>query len=170
MEAMGWVVAAVAIVFVVFLIVRSRVDFTRFAKRSVDARGKLVDLKKRARTATNKSERASAWRDAADVAAKDLDRPELASAYALRALRINHDDVAAIDLLVDAWTKMGKLGVLERQLWRRLKGERGPGYERAYDALLVLYEGPLNRREAADALRSMRALSMPPPPKSPDGE
>jgi hypothetical protein len=170
MEITGWVVAAVAIVFVVFLIVRSRVDFSRFAKRSVDARDKLADLKKRARTAQKKSDRASAWRDAAELAAKDLDRPELASAYALRALRINQDDVQAIDLLVSAWTKMGKLGVLERQLWRRLKGPRGPGYERAYDALLVLYEGPLNRREAADALRAMRAASVPPPPAKDESE
>jgi hypothetical protein len=169
---MGWVVAAVAIAFLVFLVVRSRVDFAKLGKPkpkpapkpTADSREKLVELKKRARTAPAKSDRAAAWREAAELAANDLGRPELVSAYALRALRINQDDVAALELLVGAWTKSGKLGLLERQLWRRLKGERGPGYERAYDALLTLYEGPLNRREAADALRAMRANSLPPPP------
>jgi hypothetical protein len=128
-----------------------------------EAKKRIAEAKRRARQAgKDRNARATAWREAARVALDELERPSLAGSYAQRAVRAQPDDVHAIALLSEALRTAGRYRTLDRLLWRRLRGKPGPGYDRAFEELLALYEGPMRRREQAQALRAMRRRSASP--------
>ncbi|MEM9191056.1 MAG: hypothetical protein AAGF12_17865 [Myxococcota bacterium] len=159
----GWALLLVVILFFAFLLFKAGMNPLPGRRATPGAREKVREAKREAHRAKGKPlDKARAWRRAAELALSELQRPSLAANYALRALRAHPDDVAAIGLLVDSLTQVRRFRTLERMLWRRLKGDPGPGYDRAYDALLALYEGPLRRRERALALRAMRERSSQP--------
>jgi hypothetical protein len=105
--------------------------------------------------------RAAALREAAMIALQELKRPELAASYALRAERLYPADVEGIGLLSAALRQGTKYRALERILWRQLAAAaRGSaGYERSFEELVGLYDGPLQRPEAAKVLRELKSAA-----------
>jgi len=125
------------------------------------ARKRIAEAKKRARDkGASPQESATAWREAATFALEGLRRPSLAASYARRAERLDPNDVEAVGLLVLSLRRAARFRALERFLWRRIAStdtqENSAGYERAFEELLKLYEGPLRRPEIAQALRRLR--------------
>jgi hypothetical protein len=159
----GWALLVALAAFVAFLLFKSRFSLLPRSETRKEARTRIAEAKRAARSAGDDDHaRASAWRRAARIALDDLRRPGLAASYARRALRVSADDVEAMEITVDALTRVRRLRALEKLLWRRLEGEPGPGYERAWDELLALYEGPLRRRAQARALRQLRERAASP--------
>ncbi len=157
MPSTDWLVFAMVLIFLAFLLVKARVDLLRLGPEYRAARRAVAEAKGRAwRARRDPSQKAAAWREASQIALEQLERPSLAASYALRALRADGDDVSAIALLVQALQDAGRLRALERLLWRRVNRQAGPGRERAYEALVQLYEGPLKHRAKAKALRTLR--------------
>ncbi len=131
-----------------------------------EAKQRIADAKRRARDkGADANQKATAWRNAANVALEDLGRPSLAASYARRAERADPNDEEAVGLLALSLRRAARFRALERFLWRRLASDSdqpGAGYDRAFEELLRLYEGPLRRPETAAALRSMRRRATPP--------
>lgn len=153
----GWGLLLAGFLFLAFVLFKSRMSLLPRDPARAEARKRIAEAKRRARKArSDPARKARAWREAAQIALEDLRRPNLAGSYALRAVRVRPDDLAALEILVTALRGAKRYRALEKFLWRRLRGEPGPGYDKAYDALLELYEGPLRRRERAQALRAMR--------------
>jgi hypothetical protein len=122
---------------------------------------KIADAKLRARIrGADPIQSASAWREAALAALEGLNRPSLAASYARRAERLDPNDEEAIGLHAIALRRAARFRALERFLWRRLAEhpeQKGVGYERTFDELVSLYEGPLRRPEMARVLRRLRS-------------
>lgn len=131
-------------------------------ERFFAARKRVAEAKRRARdTRVPVAERALALRDAAATALEVLRRPALAASYARRAERLEPQSPEALGLLARALRAGDKYQALERMLWRWLSEESdsSPAYQRAFDELLALYDGPLGRPEIAEALRRLRSAS-----------
>lgn len=108
-------------------------------------------------------QRAAALREAANAAIEELGRPALAAALARRAERLDPADADATGLLALALRRGARYSALERLLWRQLAdhaGEAEPSYSKAFDELVALYEGPLQRPETARALRRFRPAAI----------
>ena len=129
-------------------------------ERYHEARRRVADARRRARDpSASPEDRAAALREAAVAALDGMGRPSLAASYARRAERLDPGDAAAVGLRAVALRRATRFRALERFLWRRLaddENEAGPGYARAYQELISLYEGPLKRPEMATALRRLR--------------
>jgi hypothetical protein len=126
-----------------------------------EVKRQIADAKRRARIrGVDPSESAAAWREAALAALEGLNRPSLAASYARRAERLDPNDEEAIGLHAIALRRAARFRALERFLWRRLEEhpeQKGAGYDRTFDELVSLYEGPLRRPEMARVLRRMRS-------------
>ncbi|MDQ3037789.1 MAG: hypothetical protein M3Y87_35675, partial [Myxococcota bacterium] len=93
----------------------------------------------------------------AEIALAELRRPRLALRYARWADEATPGDAATIELIARTMRRTGRHRALERFLWRSMDTHRGgPAEAAAFDALLALYEGPLNAPERARVLRAMR--------------
>ncbi|HEX2672766.1 MAG TPA: hypothetical protein VHM25_17905 [Polyangiaceae bacterium] len=126
------------------------------------ARRRIAECKRRARDSSlSAADRAAALREAAIAALESLRRPALAASYARRAERLDPQNPDSLGILARALTQGSKYQALERMLWRWLAEEpaTSPTYARAFDELVALYDGPLNRPEMATSLRRMRAPS-----------
>jgi hypothetical protein len=151
-------------VFFVYLVTRM-VTTPRVPRdqRFFDARQRIADAKRRARdTSAPPAERAAALRDAAVAALEGLRRPGLAASYAQRAERLDPSGgTSAAGLLGRALRQGEKYRALERILWRCIADRQAPGadQQRAFDELVGLYEGPLNRPEMAEGLRQLKAAA-----------
>jgi len=146
--------------FAAFLLLKSRVSLLPRDPAIVEARRRIRAAKKRARKAATDSEaRVRAFLDAARIARDELERPRLAASYALRAARVDPDHVTAITMMAECFREAKRYRAAEKFLWRRLDGPNGPGYDAAFEQLVALYEGPMRKRERAQALRAMRARS-----------
>ncbi len=156
----GWGLLAAVVLFVAFLLFKSRVSLSPRDPAIAEARRKIKRAKKRARQAADDREaRVRAWLDAARIARDELDRPRLAASFALRAARVDPDHVTAITMMAESFREAGRYRAAEKFLWRRLDGPHGPGYDAAFEQLVALYEGPMRKRERAQALRAMRRAS-----------
>lgn len=154
----GWGLLAAVILFAAFLLLKSRFSFLPRDPSVGAARKRIRAAKKRARAAANDPDaRVQAFLDAAAIAREDLGRPRLAASYALRASRADPDHVEAITLMAEAFREAKRFRAAEKFLWRRLDGPTGPGYDAAFEQLVALYEGPMRRRERAQALKAMRS-------------
>lgn len=153
----GWALFVAGLVSALFLVLKSRWSIW---SRGPNPEGyqKLAVARKRAREATDPTARARALRDAAHVALEELGRPNLAATYARRAERADPTSAESVGLLALALRRATRYRALERQLWRKLaeEGDPDPARERAFDELLALYDGPMNRPEQARALRRLR--------------
>jgi hypothetical protein len=154
----SWVLLAAVILFVLFMLVKLRVPLTGPSER-VEAKRRLGDVKQRVRDAHDDPQgRARALREAANVALEELGQPNLAASYARRAERADPEDTSAVHVLAVALRRANRYRALEKLLWRRLaNAPPGPVYERAFEELLSLYEGPMRRRAQAKVLRELRA-------------
>ncbi len=156
----GWGLLAAVVLFLGFLLLKSRVALLPRDPAVVEARRRIAEAKRRARIAgPDRKLRASAWLEAAAVALQELEDPALSASYAKRASRAAPDDASAVAAVIGALRASGRHRALERYLWRRLQGPTGEAYDRAFEELLALYEGPLRRPERAAALRALRARS-----------
>jgi hypothetical protein len=107
-------------------------------------------------------ERAAAFREAAGAALEGMHRPGLAATLARRAEHLDPGNPETVGLLGLALRRGARYSALERFLWKQLAELEGPsahGYERAFDELVALYEGPLHRPETAQVLRRFRGVS-----------
>jgi len=165
--ATSWLIGAAVVLFVVYLVVKSRVSLVPQGPEVAEAKRSIAEAKRRAReSAGDAKARARAWRDAATAALEGLHQPSLAASFARRAERADPDDAEALGVLALALRKSARLSALERLLWRRLAADsqrHGLAYERALDELIKLYEGPLRRSERARVLRDLRARGGSPP-------
>jgi hypothetical protein len=159
-EPRGLALVVVGLCFVAFLLFKLFRPSRAKSAEWHQAKRLVADAKRRARDrGADPAKRAAAWREAALSALEGLDRPSLAASYARRAERLAPDDSEAVGLLALSLRRASRFRALERFLWRRLAGgpdDESAGYERAFNELLKLYEGPLRRPETADALRRMR--------------
>jgi hypothetical protein len=122
------------------------------------ARERLVDARKRgADRSAGATARAAALREAALIALEELRSPNLASSYARRADRLDPTNAESVGLLATTLRRASRFVALERLLWRKLAdGDRNAeSYRRAFDELISLYEGPLERPEVGRALRGL---------------
>jgi hypothetical protein len=147
-------------VFLLYLVVRmlSTAPVVRDAAFFA-ARKRIAESKRRARDGNvSQTDRAAAWRDAAEAALNGLKRPALAASYARRAEQLEPQHPAALGVLSQALRQGAKYQALERMLWRWLSEEPADSasYQRAFDELVALYDGPLNRPEIVVALRRLR--------------
>jgi hypothetical protein len=150
----------VGVLFVAFLLFKlARPSFSNRAERQ-EVKRKIADAKRRAREkGCDPVQSAKAWREAAWAALEGLERPSLAASYARRAERLDPNDEEAIGLLAISLRRAVRYRALERFLWRRIAedpNQRSAGFNRAYDELLRLYEGPLRRPEMAKGLIRLR--------------
>ncbi|MCG8555461.1 MAG: hypothetical protein MJD61_09275 [Proteobacteria bacterium] len=126
-----------------------------------DIRRRIAEQRRRARDDNlDRAERRKAWMEAARLALEELHSPKLAAAYALRAERVEPGDLNALTFLWRMLRSASRYRMLETLLWRRLaldEPDSGPGYERTFDELLKLYEGPMRRPERAEVLRRLRS-------------
>ena len=152
----GWGLLVAVVLFAGFLLLKSRVALLPRDPRVADARRRIGEAKRAARAARDTKSRAGAWLDAARTALEELGNAGLSASFAKRAARAAPDDPAPIDAVITALRAAGRNRALERYLWRRLQGEIGPAYDRAFEELLSLYEGPLRKPERAAALRALR--------------
>lgn len=153
----GWGLLAAVLLFVVFLLVKSRVPLLPRDPALAEARRRIGAAKRRARGAgSDGALRAQAWLEAAGIALDELEDAGLSASYAKRASRAAPDDARAIAAVIEALRNANRHRALERYLWRRLQGPTGPAYDRAFEELLALYDGPLRRPERAAALRALR--------------
>lgn len=143
--------------FVGFLLLKSRVSLRPRDPVRAEATRKIREAKKRARDgAGDDRARLEAWLEASRVALEELGRPRLAGSFAVRAAQIDPDSEEAYALMADSFRDAKRYRALERFLWRRLDGPRGPGYDRAFAELVDLYQGPMHAPERAHALEAMR--------------
>jgi hypothetical protein len=124
------------------------------------ARKRMLEAKRRAgdRAASNAA-RAAACREAASAALEGLGRPRLAAAFARRAERLDPSHPDAVSLVALTLRRSARYSALERFLWQRLadlEASDASAFERAFEELVALYEGPLRRPETARALRRFR--------------
>ncbi len=156
----SWILLVAAGCFLVFLLVKSRIPLVARDPASAHARKRIAEAKHEARAAeSDPARRARAWREAATIALEELGRPDLAATFAARAERADPSDPASLATLASAFRGANRFRALEKLLWRRLAAEPDPqseSYERAFQELLDLYEGPLRRKEQAKVLRDLR--------------
>ncbi len=148
---------SVAGVFVVFLVVKSRLELFRDPALA-RARRRLAAARTRAKEAKDDpAARAEAYRSAARIALEELGRPALAASLARRAEAADPDDPASVRLLARAMRRADRHRALEKLLWRRLdaQGPRAAGSQAVWNELLALYEGPLRRPAQARVLRAL---------------
>ena len=153
---MRWALLVVVVLFVVFVIVKSRMPL--FGDPAVaDARRRVRAAKARAREAKGDPKaRAAAYREAAE-AALEVGRTGIAASFARRADKTDPDAVGGIRLIARAMRAGERHRALEKLLWQRLDGIdlHGERAQRLFEELLALYEGPLHRRAQARVLRHM---------------
>ena len=153
----GWGLLVAVVLFVGFILLKSRIPLLPRDPAVVAARRRIAAAKRRAKAAReDRRVRAEAWRQAAGIALDELDDPGLAASYAMRASRADPDDADAVSAVIRALHAGGRTRALERHLWRRLQGPTGDAYDRAFEQLLALYDGPLRKPERAAALRALR--------------
>jgi len=129
------------------------------------ARKALSEAKRKARDrSASASERAAALREAATVALEGLQRPTLAASYARRAEKLDPKHPASASLLATALRRGTRYRALELLLWRQLADHpvASVAYERAFQELVTLYEGPLRRPETATVLRRLASTASSP--------
>lgn len=153
----GWGLLAAVTLFVAFLLLKSRIPLLPRDPAVAEARRRIAEARRRARRAgADPGARARAWLEAAAIALDELEDPGRSASYAKRASRADPDDAQAVRAVIGALRASGRHRALERYLWRRLQGPTGEAYDRAFEELLSLYEGPLRRPERAAALRALR--------------
>lgn len=149
-----WTLAAV-LLFVTFLLAKSRISFDRDPNR-IEGRRKLVEAKARARDARGDPlRRAQAFREASRIALEELSQPNLAASFARRAMKADPHDLESVQAVAAAMLSARRYRALEKLLWRRLDEE---GFEgEVFERLIELYEGPMRRPEQARVLRALLA-------------
>lgn len=154
----SWGLLVAVVLFVGFLVFKSRLPLVGADPARANARKRIADAKRRARdSGADRARRARAWRDAAGIALDELRRPNLAASYARRAERADPDDAESVGMLARVLRRATRYRALEKLLWRRLADDkRGDAWDRAFDELLSLYEGPLRRPAQARVLRKLR--------------
>lgn len=151
--------------FAAFLLLKVLTAFGGRDGASYEARRRVLAAKKRGSDRSLPgAQRAAALREAANAALEELGRPALAAALARRAERLDPTHAAdATGLLALALRRGARYSALERLLWRQLADHGGgpePSYAKAFDELVALYEGPLQRPETARALRRFRPAAI----------
>jgi hypothetical protein len=130
-----------------------------------ETRRRVLEAKKRGSDRSlPASQRAAALREAANAALEGLGRPALAAALARRAERLDPSNPDVTSLLALALRRGARYSALERCLWRQLADsgdDTEAKYAKAFDELVALYEGPLQRPETARALRRFRPAVVP---------
>jgi len=111
----------------------------------------------RAKATRDRAEKAAAYREAAEIALRSLERPNLAASLARRADRLSPETHEGLGVLVEAMGQAQRLRGLERLLWRKLREvEPGsPRHRKIFGELLALYGGPLKDPDRAEALRRL---------------
>ena len=146
--------------FAAYLLLKVLTAFGGRDGTSNDARRRVLEAKKRGDDRSLPViQRAAALHEAAHLALEELGRPALAAALARRAERLDPSNADATGLLALALRRGARYSALERLLWRQLADQGGdaePSYTKAFDELVALYEGPLQRPETARALRRFR--------------
>lgn len=158
-----WALILVGVSFVVFMVLKVWAPLRLSSRKTRPARLRIQQAKLRATQAQDPATKAEAWREAAVLALEELGDPSLASGYARRAERADPHDIEALDLLARSLRRASRLGALERFLWRRLAAGvdiQGQAYDRAFDELVALYDGPMHRKERAQALRQLRGTRL----------
>lgn len=153
---MKWALLVVVVLFVIFVIVKSRIPLFRDPEL-VEARRRVRAAKAKAREAKGDPKaRAAAYREAAE-AALEVGRTGLAASYARRADKADPDAEGGVRLIARAMRAGERHRALEKLLWQRLDGVdlQGERARRLFDELLALYDGPLHRRAQAQVLRQM---------------
>jgi hypothetical protein len=144
-------------VFLAYLVLKLLVGLSERDGDYRHARQRTLAAKRRGsdRSMSN-AERAAAFREAASAALEGLGRAGLAAAFARRAERLEPGNPDAVSFLAVALRRTARYSALERFLWRRLADQEtttGPAFERPFEELVALYEGPLRRPETARVLR-----------------
>lgn len=157
---MRWALLGAVVLFVIFLAVKSRLARDPATK---EARQKLARAKQAVREATTSAARAQAWREAAQIALDELERPGLAAAFARRAEREDPSNEEGLSLLARTMRSANRHQALSKLLWRHLADEPldSPRAERLMNELFALYEGPLRRPAQAKVLRALWAARKP---------
>jgi hypothetical protein len=149
--------------FVSYLFVKALTALGQRDDGFMAARKRMLEAKARAGDrALPAAERAGAWREAANIALDDLQRPGLAASLARRAERADPEHPGAVGLLALSLRRGARYSALERLLWRQLADEQdaaAPRYVRALDELIALYDGPLGRPDTARVLRRYQSTS-----------
>jgi hypothetical protein len=150
---------AAALLFVLFVVAQALLPAIAFRGRKREAHGRLSTAVARGTdTARPAIERAAALRDAATIALDELKRPRLASRYALWAGDALPGDPETVALASRILMRAKKPRALERFLWRALDASTDPSArDAAFDALIALYEGPMDAPERARVLRRLDA-------------
>lgn len=159
-----WALIFVGISFVVFMVLKVWAPLRLTSRKARPARLRIQQAKLRATQTDDPVAKAEAWREAARLALEELGDASLASGFARRAERADPHNIEALTLLARSLRRASRLGALERFLWRRLaegmQQGQGPAYERAFEELVALYEGPMRRKERAEALRQLRGTRL----------
>jgi hypothetical protein len=158
MNTVNALLLAAACLFVLFVLSQAVLPavMRRGPRREVQAR-----LTSAVTSGTNASrsasDRAASFREAADIALRDLKKPRLALRYARWAHDADPSDAANIELLAKAMMRAGRHRALERHLWRSLDAHADEAsFNAAFTALLALYNGPMKAPERARVLRAIR--------------
>jgi hypothetical protein len=151
---------SVSAIFVAFLIWKVRRSVATRDPLREPGRERLKAARRRIREAgKDRAALEDALREAALIALDELKRPELAARFARRADTFSPGSGASVETVVRTMRAAGRYPALERLLWRKLDAAE-PGterHDRIFEALLDLYDGPLNRPYQAAALRRLRA-------------
>jgi hypothetical protein len=149
--------------FAAFFLVKLMVGLSGRGDGFDEARRRVLQVKRRAGDRSlSGTERAALLREAAGLALEGMGRPSLAAALARRAEKLDPGNPDAVGLVAMALRRGARYSALERLLWQRMADQDGPatpGFERSFEELLALYEGPLHRPETAKVLRRFRAAA-----------
>lgn len=150
---------AAALLFVLFVVGQALLPAIVGRGRRREAHARLSAAVARGTDAARApAERASALRQASEIALAEIRKPRLAIRYAHWADRASPGDAETIAVLARAMTVGRRYRALERLLWRTID-EHDAARETALDALLALYDGPMRLPERARVLRALRARS-----------
>ncbi len=154
-----WALIFAGLSFVVFMVIKVWVPFRLSSRKLRPARLRVQQAKQRAVQAHDPRLKAEAWREAALVVLEELHNPSLASRFARRAERADPGNLETLSLVSQSLRRAKRFGALERFLWKRLAeghAEQSAVYDRVFDELVALYEGPMHYEERAKALRQLR--------------
>lgn len=147
--------------FLAFLVLKLLVGLSGRGDGFEEAKRRMLEAKRRAGDRSRPaSERAASLREAASLALQGMGRPSLAAALARRAERLDPNHPEAVGMVAIALRRGARYSALERLLWQRLADQEpaAPGFDRTFQELVALYDGPLRRPETAKVLRRFRPV------------
>lgn len=158
MSAINAALLAAALLFVLFMLGQALLPalVARAPRRAAHAR--LSAAISRASAASSPLDRGQAMREAAIIALEELRRPRLAARYARWAHESAPGDPEVVRDMARALIAARRHRALERMLWQTLDAHPS-AHEAARDALIALYEGPLESPERARVLARLPRAS-----------